>query len=87
MDEICPFYDCFECSGHFKLTPTSELQAPQLKGDQAVSDFNDVHQSVEVVGGQDEAVARAVVPPASQQQVSTQTVLQGARQVLIENRV
>lgn len=46
-----------------------------------------MHQSVEVVWSEDEAVACAVVAPAPKQQVSTQAVLQGARQVLVENRV
>ncbi|TNN76193.1 hypothetical protein EYF80_013481 [Liparis tanakae] len=58
---------------------TSELQPPQLEGDQAVADLHDVHQSVEVVGGEDEAVARGVVAPAAEQQVSTQAVLQRAQ--------
>jgi len=66
---------------------TSELQPPQLEGDQAVANLHDVHQSVEVVGGEDEAVARGVVAPAAEQQVSTQAVLQRARQVLVEDGV
>lgn len=64
---------------------TSELQAPELEGDQAVANLNDVHQSVKVVGGEDEAVACVVVSPAPEQQVSTQAVLQRACQVLVEN--
>ncbi|PWA22650.1 hypothetical protein CCH79_00001897 [Gambusia affinis] len=46
-----------------------------------------VRNSVEVIRRQDEAVARAVVAPATEQQVATQAVLQRARQVLVENRV
>lgn len=57
---------------------TSEFQPPQLEGDQAVANLNDVHQCVEVVRGQDEAVARGVVAPAAEQQVPAQAVLQGA---------
>lgn len=72
---------------HHKTLLTSELQTPELKGDEAVADLNDVHQSVEVVRCQDETVACVVVPPASKQQVSAQAVLQRARQVLVENRV
>ena len=68
-------------------TLTSELQAAELEGDQAVADLDDVHQGVEVVGGQDEAVPRAVVPPAAQQEVPAQRVLQRARQVLVEDGV
>lgn len=56
------------------LTP--ELQPPQLEGDQAVADLDNVHQGVEVVGGQDEAVSCGVVSPAAQQQITTQAVLQ-----------
>ena len=66
---------------------TSELQPSQLKGDQAVADLYKVHQSVQVVGGQDEAVAGAEVAPAAQEEVSTQAVLQGAGKVLVEDRV
>lgn len=32
-----------------KGTPTSELQSSKLKGDQTVSDFNQVDEGVEVV--------------------------------------
>jgi len=69
------------------IVHTSELQAAELEGDQAVSDLDEVHQGVEVVGGQDEAVAGAAVPPAAQQEVPTQRVLQGACQVLVEDGV
>lgn len=58
---------------------TSELQTPKLEGDQAVANLDDVHQCVEVVWGEDEAVACGVVAPAAEQQVSTQAVLQRAR--------
>ena len=67
--------------------PTSELQAAELEGDQAVADLDEVHQGVEVVGGQDEAVPGAAVPPAAQQEVPAQRVLQRARQVLVEDGV
>lgn len=67
------------------LTP--ELQASELESDQAVADLNDVHKSIEVVRGQDEAVSSAVVSPAAQQKVATQWVLQRARQMLVEDRV
>ena len=72
---------------HHPLLLTSELQTPQLEGDQAIADLDDVHQGVEVVRCEDEAVARAVVAPATEQQISAQTVLQRARQVLVENRI
>lgn len=57
-----------------QLTP--ELKATQLEGDKAIADLNEVHQGVEVVRGQDEAVTGAVVAPAAQHQVPTQCVLQ-----------
>lgn len=66
---------------------TSELQASKLESDEAVADLNDVYESIEVVGGQDEAVSSAVVSPATQQKVPTQRVLQRARQMLVEDRV
>lgn len=68
-----------------RLTP--ELKATQLEGDKAIADLDEVHQGVEVVGGQDEAVARAIVAPAAQHQVPTQRVLQRACQVLVEDGV
>lgn len=66
---------------------TSELQAAQLKGDEAVPDFDQVHKGVEVVRGQDEAVAGAVVAPPAQDQVSAEGLLQGPRQVFVEDGV
>lgn len=68
-------------------TLTSELQATQLEGGEAVADFNEVHQGVEVVGGQHEAVSGAIVAPAAQHQVPAQCVLQRPRKVLVENGV
>lgn len=46
-----------------------------------------MHQSIEVVWCEDEAVAGGVIAPAAEEQVSAQAVLQRARQVLVENRV
>ena len=46
-----------------------------------------MHERVQVVGGQDEAVAGAEVPPAAQEEVSTEAVLQRAGQVLVEDGV
>lgn len=66
---------------------TSELQPSQLKGDEAVADLYEVHQGVQVVGGQDKTIPSAEVSPASQEEVSTQAVLQGASEVLIEDGV
>ena len=66
---------------------TSELQSSELEGDQSIADLHQVNQGVEVVWGQDKTVSCGVVPPAAQQQVSTEAVLQGARQVLIEDRI
>lgn len=66
---------------------TSELQPSQLKSHQAVADLDEMDQSVKVVGGQDEAVARAEVAPSAQEEVSAQAVLQGTGEVLIEYRV
>jgi hypothetical protein len=56
------------------LTP--ELKATQLEGDEAIANLDEVHQCIEVVGGQDKAVTRAIVAPAAQHQVPTQCVLQ-----------
>lgn len=66
---------------------TSELQPTELKGHQAVADLDEVHESVQVVGGQDEAVPGAEVSPAAQEEVPTKAVLQGAGQMLVEDGV
>lgn len=66
---------------------TSELQTPELKSDEAVADLDEVNQRVEVVRRQDEAVPGAVVAPPAQHEVSTQRVLQRARQVLVKDGV
>lgn len=58
-----------------------------MESDQAVSDLDEVDQGVEVVGGQDETVPRAVVPPSAQQEVAAQGVLQRSGQVLVEDGV
>lgn len=46
-----------------------------------------MHQSVEVVGCQDEAVPGAEVAPSAQEEIPTQAVLQGAGKVLVEDGV
>lgn len=63
------------------LTPranqlTSELQASELEGDKPIADFDEVHEGVEVVRCQDEAVPCTVGAPAAQEQISTQRMLQ-----------
>lgn len=70
-----------------KETPTSELQSPKLKGDETVSDFNQMDEGIEVIGGQNEAVTGTVVAPAAKHQVSTERLLQGPSQVLVEDGV
>lgn len=67
------------------LTP--KLKTPQLERHEAVANLDEVYESIEVIGGQDEAVTCAVVPPAAQQQISTQRVLQRTCQVLVEDGV
>lgn len=71
--------------GFESLTP--ELQSSELEGDQAVSDLDEVHKGVEVVRGEDEAVAGAVVAPATQHQITAQRVLERTCQILIEDGV
>lgn len=70
---------------HTEILLTSELQPTELKGDQTVADLYEMHQSIQVVGGQDEAIPSTKVAPATQEEVSTQAVLQRARKVLIED--
>ena len=69
------------------VTLTPELEPPELEGDKAVADLDDVHKSVELVRGEDEEVAGRDTPPAPQQQVPTETPLQRPRQVLIKQAV
>ena len=66
---------------------TSELEPPELEGDEAIANLDDVHESVESVRGEDEEVTSRDTPPAPQQQVPTEAPLQCPRQVLIEQAV
>ena len=66
---------------------TSELEPPELEGDEAVANLDDVHESVESVGGEDEEVPGRDTPPAPQQQVPTEAPLQRPRQMLVEQAV
>ena len=66
---------------------TSEFQSPELEGDESVADFYDVHQRVQVVGRQHEAVPGGDGSPAAHHQVPAQAVLQRPRQVLVKDRV
>lgn len=66
---------------------TSELQTPQLEGDQPIADLDEVDQGVEVVRSQNETVSGAVVAPSAQHEVATKRILQRAGQVLIKDGV
>lgn len=74
---IQPSHNTKHSSLHQAQAPwlTPELKATQLEGDEAIANFDEVDQGVEVVGGQDKAVTRAIVAPAAQHQVPTQCVL------------
>lgn len=50
---------------------TSELQSSELEGDQTIADLYKMHQSVQIVRGQNEAVPGTKVAPAAQQKVTT----------------
>ena len=58
-----------------------------LESTEAVAEFDDVNETVEIVGGQDEAVALLDGAPPAQHQVAGQAVLQGASEMLVENGV
>ena len=58
---------------------TSEFQPPELKSDEAVSHLDDVHQSVESVGGEDEEVPTGIPAPSPQQEVPTEALLEDPR--------
>ena len=65
----------------------AELEAADLKGDDAVGHLDDVDQTVEGVGGQDEAVALTHAAPPPETNVAGQRVLEGPGQVLVKYRV
>lgn len=69
------------------MTPTSELQSSKLKGDETVPNLDQVDEGIEVIRSQNEAVTGAVVAPTAKHQVSTERLLQGPCQVLIEDGV
>ena len=58
-----------------------------MKGTEAVAELNDVDETVEVVRGEDEAVALLDGAPPAQHQIAGQAVLQGASEMLVENGV
>lgn len=66
---------------------TLELQPAELEGDEPVADLDQVHEGVEVVRGQNEAVAGAVVAPTAQREVPAQGGLEGPGHVLVEDGV
>ena len=41
---------------------TSELESPELECDKSIAKLNDVYESIETVGGQDEEVATVDLP-------------------------
>lgn len=58
-----------------------------MKGGESVTEFNDVDESVQIVGGHDEAVPLEGVTPPTHRQIPTKAALQGARQMFVEDRV
>ena len=58
-----------------------------LKGTEAVAELDDVHETVEVVRGEDEAVALLDGAPAAQHEVACQAVLEGPCEMLVEDGV
>ena len=58
-----------------------------LESTEAVAEFDDVNETVEIVRGQDEAVALLDGAPPAQHQIAGQAVLQGASEMLVEDGV
>ena len=58
-----------------------------LKGTEAIAELDDVHETVEVVRGEDEAVALLDGAPAAQHEVACQAVLEGPCEMLVEDGV
>lgn len=76
-----------QCVPSVRLHLTSELQPSELKGDQPIADLDQVHQCVQVIRGQDEAVPGAEVAPSAQEEVPAQAVLQGTGKVFVKDGV
>ena len=64
--------------------PTSELQSTQLECHKAIAHLNDVNECIQVIRRNDEAVALQHAAPAAEQQITAQTVLQRACQMLVK---
>ena len=58
-----------------------------MKGDEAIADFNQVNESIEVIRSQNKAIARAVVAPPAEDEVSTERLLERPCQVLIKDGI
>ena len=58
-----------------------------LESTEAVAEFDDVNETVEIVRGQDEAVALLHGAPPAQHEVPSEAVLQGPGEVLVEDGV
>lgn len=67
------------------LTP--KLQPPDLKSNQAIANFYDMNQSVQIVWSQHETVPCGKGTPTAHHEVPTQAVLKGPRQVFVKYRV
>lgn len=83
------FVHVFGDGFHFPLLAigASEFQTTDLEGHKAVADLDDVDEAVQVVTGQDEKVPVRHVTPFAQSDVTTETLLEGMRQVLVEDGV
>ena len=58
-----------------------------MKSTETVAELDDVDETVEIVRGEDEAVALLDGAPPAQHQVAGQAVLQGASEMLVEDGV
>ena len=69
------------------LTCENTLDSTYLESTEAVAELNDVYETVEIVGSQDEAVALLDGAPSAEHEVPRQAVLQRASEVLVEDGV
>lgn len=65
----------------------AKLQAAQLKRHEAVAQLDHVDETVEIVGGQEKAVALLDGAPAAEGQIAVEAVLKRAGQLLVEDGV
>lgn len=66
---------------------TSEFKPSKLKRDESIAEFDDVDESVKIVGRHDEAVSLEGVTPSTHLQIPTKAALQRSCQMFVEDGI